>query len=99
MPGATKTHPRITRLLAPASPTCPGLVQITAGGRSAVYWFRPTPADQGRAFEVRKYGAKEAYHVHLEAGGKGSCTCKGGSYVGRCRHRDAFTALVDGRRA
>jgi hypothetical protein len=71
------------------------LVRITQDGEPAHYWLGAQPSDYGRAFRLERSGLEgdSSYDVLLDAGGD-SCTCKGHTYGGYCKHVDALRALT-----
>jgi hypothetical protein len=84
---------RTVRLVLPPTPTMPGIVQITVGGKATDYFLSPIPADFGTAFRLEKVGDGEAYNVNLD-GDKRSCECKGHQRHGHCKHADGLAALI-----
>jgi len=73
----------------------PALLEMTIGAETFSYWLKPLAADFGTSFEVRKLLADggDVYHVHIDEQGHHSCTCKGGTYCGHCKHLEAVLAL------
>lgn len=61
------------------------------------YYVTPIPADFGMGFRVEKFtwvkGEESTYHVNIDARGN-TCTCKGGTYSGHCKHVEAIAALL-----
>jgi SWIM zinc finger len=93
---ARKPRPRPARsvslLEAPAGGT-PGLIRITVGRESAVYWLEPIPSQCGGiAFGLRRFRAADTYHVRIDVNHR-SCDCPAGTYRGPCKHQDALEAL------
>ena len=83
---------------------CTGIVEIrlTFAKRSEFfrYFVSPVAIDYGVAgAALEKIGADgsctggEVYHVHLDTI-RSSCTCKGNTFCGHCKHVEALTALV-----
>jgi hypothetical protein len=86
----------------------PGLLELEIPGCQADprfpplqhYWLQELAVDFGRGFEVRKSppagiepdGA--VYHVHLDEVLGDTCTCKGATYHGHCKHISAIRALI-----
>jgi transposase InsO family protein len=65
------------------------------------YYLRSIAADFGSGFEVTKFtteqteGEDATYHVHIDQErGFHSCTCKGNTFCGHCKHVSAILALV-----
>ncbi len=65
------------------------------------YYIASIPADFGLGFYVEKFateqveGEEAIYHVNIDlTGGHHSCTCKGGTYCGHCKHQEAILALL-----
>lgn len=94
-PRPRKPIARAIGVLEPPQADQPGLLKIVMGKEAAVYWYREIPADfGGRAFELRKFQAEEAYHVLLPGNGcHGSCECKGHIRHGHCKHAEGLAAL------
>ncbi len=61
--------------------------------KSDTYFVRELANDLGRAFEMRKAGEEEPYHVLLSDAGQ-QCECKGFLKWGHCRHIEGLTALI-----
>jgi hypothetical protein len=80
-------------------PPSPGqaltLVRITQDGEQFHYWVEPLPSDFGLAYRLEKPGTEgtDVYDVLLDAAGD-SCTCKGHTYGGYCKHVDGARALL-----
>jgi hypothetical protein len=75
----------------------PMLLEMTIGPLSYSYWLTPIPADFGLGFEVRKLigDGGDVYHAHIDTeAGHHSCTCKGGTYHGHCKHVESIVALI-----
>jgi hypothetical protein len=94
-PRRRKPVARLIGILEPPTADMPGLLKIIQGKEAAIYWYREIPADfGGRAFELRKFQAEEAYHVLLPGNGcHGSCECKGHLRHGHCKHSEGLQAL------
>jgi hypothetical protein len=65
------------------------------------YYVRRIPADFGIGFHVEKFDAEKVegedteYDVHLDPQrGYHSCTCKGNTYCGHCKHVESLLALI-----
>jgi hypothetical protein len=65
------------------------------------YYLQPIAADFGLGFHVEKFSTEQVegepveYDVHIDTQrGYHSCTCKGGTFVGRCKHQEAVLALI-----
>lgn len=75
-----------------------GIMLLTVGKSTTGYYVSRLASDFGTAYRVEKFadanGVREVYDVNLN-GRETSCTCKGGCYVGRCKHAEALTALVN----
>jgi hypothetical protein len=74
-----------------------GCAQLTVGSVSGHYLIRQIPCDFGEsAWEVEKLtdglATEESYAVHL-AGAESSCTCRGCSFHGHCKHLDGLVKL------
>ena len=69
-------------------------------GEAAHYWISPLASAWGLAWTVErageeiKDGVEPAYSVLIENEQDSSCTCKGHTYGGYCRHVDAIRALL-----
>ena len=71
------------------------------GGERCGYMLKEIPVDFGRGFRLEKYAAgtgsdkdEAGYDVHLDEQLGDSCTCKGHTYKGKCKHTDAVRFLV-----
>ena len=86
---------RTIRLALAPLPSSPGVVTITARGKTADYLLSRIPSDFGEAFRLDKFPPQggEVYHVLLSDGGTHSCECKGFLRWGRCKHADGLAAL------
>ena len=86
---------RTIRLALAPLPSSPGVVTITARGKTGDYLLSSTPSDFGEAFRLEKFPPQggEVYHVLLNADGTRSCECKGFLRWGRCKHADGLAAL------
>ena len=102
MSNATKTrkprqrrqHQRSVALLCPPIPgDGASYVRITQDGQEFFYWIERVPSDFGTAFRVKSVtDGGDAYDVLLSSDGD-SCTCKGHTFGGYCKHVDAIQAL------
>jgi hypothetical protein len=109
MTTSSKARPRVKperriRVLKPISDNSAGVLAITIGKEEGVYAIRPIPADFGVAYRLIKGDLVEEpdntlrlrdaaeYDVLLN-GRESSCTCKGNTYRGRCKHVDGLTTL------
>ena len=80
--------------LAPAAGNPMTFLRITQDGKPSYYWVGPLASDFGRAFRFEKPAPEtDVYDVLLEPNGD-SCTCKGHTYGGYCKHVDACRALT-----
>jgi hypothetical protein len=72
------------------------LLGLTVGDATTLYLVRPLPSDFGAAFQLTKAWngttGGEQYDVLLH-GRESSCTCKGNTYRGKCKHVEALTKL------
>ncbi|HWG41328.1 MAG TPA: hypothetical protein VN688_00980 [Gemmataceae bacterium] len=73
------------------------LLCITQGSDVRSYLLTPIPSDFGTGFHLLKGdngdgSPREEYDVLL-AGRDSSCTCKGHTYHGHCKHVESLTAL------
>jgi hypothetical protein len=96
-PRQRRQHQRSIAVLVEPSPVNPAaFIRITQDGVESYYWLAPVPSDFGRAFRLEKPGFEgdEVYDVLLDAKGD-SCTCKGHTYSGYCKHVDGLRALSD----
>jgi hypothetical protein len=70
---------------------------ITQGKDVRSYLLTPIPSDFGTAYHLLKAdngdGQREEYDVLL-CGRDSSCTCKGNTYHGHCKHVESLTALT-----
>jgi hypothetical protein len=69
------------------------------------YYLQQIPADFGLGFHVEKFGVEQVegepaeYDVHIDTErGYHSCTCKGNTYHGHCKHVEATLALLQSGR-
>jgi hypothetical protein len=94
-PRQRRSHQRSVKVLvAPAAGNPLMFVRITQDGKACYYWISPLASDFGRGFRFEKPEiGGETYDVLLEPTGD-SCTCKGHSYGGYCKHVDAARALI-----
>jgi hypothetical protein len=94
-PRQRRSHERSVKVLvAPALASPQTFVRITQDGEAGYYWVPPAPSDFGRAFRFEKPAPEtDVYDVLLEQGGE-TCTCKGHTYGGYCRHVDCRKALI-----
>jgi hypothetical protein len=67
------------------------------------YYVDPIPADFGLGFHFKKFAIDEVegepseYDVNLDLQrGYHSCTCKGNTYCGHCKHVESILALIKG---
>jgi hypothetical protein len=108
MTTATKSRKRVKpeRHVA-ISKSCNGVyaLAITIGtGEKAKqfgYYVRRIPADFGLAFHFEKFetekveGEDSEYEVNIDLQrGYHSCTCKGNTYCGHCKHVESVLALI-----
>ena len=69
---------------------------LTVGKLQTGYYLSRIPADFGEAFRMEKFACDggDVYDVNLDAAtGNHTCTCKGGTYHGHCKHIDALKTL------
>jgi hypothetical protein len=94
-PRQRRTHKRtVAVLVAPAIGNPATFVRLTVDGKASHYWIAPLASDFGRAFRFEKPEiGGETYDVLLEQG-RDSCTCKGHTYGGYCKHVDCCRALL-----
>lgn len=61
------------------------------------YTVEEIPAGgEGRGFRLVKTSTGEVYDVLIHRNGQDhSCDCAGGTYTGRCKHRDALVKLLE----
>src|SRR5260370_18560379 len=90
-----REHQRSVKVLvAPAAGNPMMFVRITQDGKASYYWISPLASDFGRAFRFEKPEIDGgAYDMLLHQGGD-SCTCKGHTYHGYCKHVDCCKALI-----
>jgi hypothetical protein len=73
------------------------VLYILQGKDSYRYVIEPVPCEiGGTAFRLSKQwgvAVEETYHVRLSCEGD-TCDCKGGCYVGRCKHVAALAHFV-----
>ncbi len=96
-PRQRRQHERSVKVLIPYRGGASSVyVRITQDGEAAHYWLDAIPADFGRAFRLEKPGFEgtDVYDVLLDAEGGDSCTCKGHTYGGYCKHVDSVRALL-----
>jgi len=68
---------------------------LTVEGKQYRYRLTVVPAAGGRAFRLEKVEPKgEGYTVLLSGDGRHSCTCKGYTHRGTCKHLSALIALA-----
>jgi hypothetical protein len=94
-PRQRRQHERSVKVLIAPSPGQPDtMIRITQDGEPAHYWVSAQPADWGRGLRLEKPGTEgtDVYDVLLD-GTVGSCTCKGHTYGGYCKHVDCVRAL------
>src|SRR6185312_6806627 len=74
------------------------LLCITQGADVRSYLLTPISSDFGTAYHLLKSdngsGDSEEYDV-LMNGRDSSCTCKGNTYHGHCKHVESLTALLN----
>jgi hypothetical protein len=65
------------------------------------YYVQPMPADFGLGFHFEKFdvekveGEPSEYDVNIDLQrGYHSCTCKGNTYCGHCKHVESILALI-----
>jgi hypothetical protein len=94
-PRQRRQHERTVKVLAERSAADPRtFVRVTVDGKASHYWISPLPSDFGRALRFEKPDIDgDVYDVLLEQDG-GSCTCKGHTFGGYCKHVDAARALL-----
>jgi hypothetical protein len=72
------------------------ILWLTIGDDVQAYGLTPLPSDFGVAFRIDKAdrgdGQTEEYDVLLH-GRESSCTCKGHTYHGHCKHVESLTRL------
>ncbi len=89
---------RILEQPAPDDPDVYFAVLITEGKKQDTYLVNAVPADFGEGYSFEKldaaadFAAVEQYDVNL-MGAESTCTCKGNTYHGHCRHVEALQAL------
>ena len=100
-PPQRRPHTRSVKVIIPACHVQPlTLIRITVDGEAAHYWISPLASDWGLAWTVEradeevKDGAEDTYSVLLENEQDSSCTCKGHTYHGYCKHVEACRALL-----
>jgi hypothetical protein len=75
-------------------------LSLSINGEETLYYLEPISSDFGNAFRLTKVKGEwdglrrldEPYDVLLN-GRESSCTCKGHTYRGRCKHVDGLTTL------
>ena len=94
-PRQRRQHTRTVKVLAvPTANDTRTFICLTQDGKAAHYWIAPLDAEFGKGFRFEKSGSDgEAYDVLLEDG-KESCSCKGHTYGGYCKHADCCKALI-----
>src|SRR6266496_2573618 len=95
-PRQRRLHSRSIAVVSDPTPNGAVLVKLTQDRTVSYYWLTRVKADFGEAFTVEKDedgSAGERYDVNLSATGD-SCTCKGHTYGGYCKHVDGIRALV-----
>jgi hypothetical protein len=98
-PPCAKARARTVRVDLTPSDVNPFFVLTVTERKSArtvirdTYFVRELQSDLGRAFEVRKAGAAEPYHVLLAEDDR-RCECKGFLAHGHCRHVEGLQALL-----
>ena len=94
-PRQRRKHVRTVKVLVgPAAGNPMTFVRITVDGKAAYYWIGPLASDFGKGFRFEKPEiGGDAYDVLVDPAGD-SCTCKGHSYGGYCKHVDCCRALL-----
>jgi hypothetical protein len=94
-PRQRRSHTRTVKVLSEPTAADPRtFIRLTQDGKASHYWVSPLTSDFGRAFRFEKpEGDADAYDVLLEQGGD-SCTCKGHTHHGYCKHVDCCRALL-----
>ena len=95
-PRQRRPHARSIAVVAGPTPNGAVLVKLTQDAEKFYYWVTRVKADFGEGFTVEKEengAAGESYDVNLQDGGE-TCTCKGHTYGGFCKHADGIRALV-----
>lgn len=72
-----------------------GILKITQDGKAEVYAVSPIDSDFGIGVRFEKFDAAEgdeSYEVLVD-GDRSTCSCKGHTYGGYCKHADAAMAL------
>lgn len=86
---------RFIRILVPATTKEPGLLRISVGKKSSVYWFRPIPCDlEGRGFELRKFHSPVVYHVRVGQPRECDCDCLGFMHHRHCKHVEGLRSIL-----
>ena len=75
-------------------------LSLSINGVETLYYLETMPSDFGNAFRLTKVKGEydglrrldEPYDVLL-SGNESSCTCKGHTYRGHCKHVDGLTVL------
>ncbi len=102
MTTATATRTRKPRSPQPRSATLTTMTHgklclwLAIGDTIGSYTLTPLPSDFGTAYRLGKAtadGCSEEYDVLL-AGRESSCTCKGNTFRGHCKHVEALQALI-----
>jgi hypothetical protein len=94
-PRQRRSHERTVKVLSEPTAADPRtFIRLTQDGKASHYWVSPLASDFGRAFRFEKPEiGGDAYDVLLEQGAD-SCTCKGHTYGGYCKHADCCKALL-----
>ena len=94
-PRQRRMHERTVKILAGPSIGDPRtFICLTQDGKASHYWLSPLASDFGRAFRFEKPEIDgDVYDVLLEHDGD-SCTCKGHTHHGYCKHVDCCKALI-----
>jgi hypothetical protein len=69
---------------------------LTVGHLQTGYYLSRLQADFGQGFRMEKFACDggDVYDVNLDAAaGQHSCTCKGNTYHGHCKHVEALETL------
>ena len=106
MASSTKSRPRVKpeRRVHLYDGT-PALLEMTIGKEEFAYWLKQIPADFGMGFEVKKIStdgsapSEDVYHVNIDLlSGHHTCTCKGNTFCGHCKHVESLLSLINCRR-
>ncbi len=97
---ATKPQRRVTLIGADSNPM---VVEMAIGKDTFAYFVKKIHADFGMGFAFRKVevngmseNSEDTYHVHYDPVRRWTrCDCKGGEYLGHCKHQEAIVALIN----